>query len=70
MDNLGLIDIFIIFIYFLSVLIVSILVSRGNGTTENYFLAGRQLGWIAIGTSLFATNISSEHFIGLAGFES
>jgi SSS family solute:Na+ symporter len=67
-DNLGLIDIFIILIYFLSVLIVSILVSRGNGTTENYFLAGRQLGWIAIGTSLFATNISSEHFIGLAGF--
>ena len=68
MDNLGSIDIFIILIYFISVLIVSLLVSRGNSTTENYFLAGRQLGWIAIGTSLFATNISSEHFIGLAGF--
>jgi SSS family solute:Na+ symporter len=36
-------------------------------TSKAYFLADRNVGWIAVGASLFATNISSEHFIGLAG---
>ena len=36
-------------------------------TSRGYFLADKNVGWIAIGASLFATNISSEHFIGLAG---
>tara|TARA_R110000868_G_scaffold340216_1_gene600890 strand:+ start:4579 stop:6198 length:1620 start_codon:yes stop_codon:yes gene_type:complete len=35
--------------------------------SEDYFLAGRNLGWFAIGASLFASNIGSEHLIGLAG---
>jgi SSS family solute:Na+ symporter len=41
--------------------------SGRTGTAKGYFLAGRQVGWVAIGASLFATNISSEHLIGLAG---
>src|SRR4051812_24933206 len=36
-------------------------------TSKSYFLADRSVGWIAVGASLFASNISSEHFIGLAG---
>jgi len=36
-------------------------------TSRSYFLADKSVGWIAIGASLFANNISSEHFIGLAG---
>jgi SSS family solute:Na+ symporter len=36
-------------------------------TSTGYFLADRSVGWIAVGASLFASNISSEHFIGLAG---
>ena len=40
--------------------------NRGKNSTD-YFLAGRDVGWIAIGASLFSTNISSEHFLGLAG---
>jgi SSS family solute:Na+ symporter len=36
-------------------------------TSSSYFLADRSVGWVAVGASLFATNISSEHFIGLAG---
>jgi SSS family solute:Na+ symporter len=67
-NNLSSLDIFIILVYFISVFIISIIYTRRNDTTTNYFLAGRQLGWMAIGTSLFATNISSEHFIGLAGY--
>jgi SSS family solute:Na+ symporter len=38
-----------------------------DSNTSEYFLAGKNLGWFAIGISIFATNISSEHFIGLAG---
>ncbi len=35
--------------------------------SDSYFLGGRTIGWMAIGASLFSSNISSEHFIGLAG---
>lgn len=36
-------------------------------TSSDYFLAGRDVGWFAIGASLFASNIGSEHIVGLAG---
>lgn len=36
-------------------------------SSDDYFLAGRGAGWIAIGASIFASNIGSEHLIGLAG---
>jgi SSS family solute:Na+ symporter len=36
-------------------------------TSVDYFLAGRDVGWIAIGASIFASNIGSEHLVGLAG---
>ena len=40
--------------------------------TEDYFLAGRNIGWFMVGASIFASNIGSEHVVGLAGtgFES
>jgi SSS family solute:Na+ symporter len=37
------------------------------GTTKDYFLAGRDAGWFLVGASLFASNIGSEHLVGLAG---
>lgn len=40
---------------------------RSRGDARSYFLGGGSIGWLAIGASLFASNISSEHFIGLAG---
>jgi SSS family solute:Na+ symporter len=36
-------------------------------STQDYFLAGRNLGWFVIGASIFASNIGSEHIVGLAG---
>ncbi len=36
-------------------------------SAEDYFLAGRNLGWFLIGASIFASNIGSEHLVGLAG---
>jgi SSS family solute:Na+ symporter len=42
-------------------------VRRSKNTTTDYFLAGRNLGWWVIGSSIFASNIGSEHIVGLAG---
>jgi solute:Na+ symporter, SSS family len=39
----------------------------GRGTSAGYFLAGRNTGWFVVGASLFASNIGSEHLVGLAG---
>ncbi|MDX1419958.1 MAG: sodium:solute symporter [Rubricoccaceae bacterium] len=36
-------------------------------TSADYFLAGRNVGWFVVGASLFASNIGSEHLVGLAG---
>src|ERR1044071_10115462 len=36
-------------------------------TPEDYFLASRHLGWFVVGASIFASNIGSEHIVGLAG---
>jgi solute:Na+ symporter, SSS family len=41
--------------------------SRRQDSAKEYFLAGRNIGWFAIGGSLFASNIGSEHIVGLAG---
>jgi solute:Na+ symporter, SSS family len=41
--------------------------SRKQDSSAEYFLAGRNIGWFAIGGSLFASNIGSEHIVGLAG---
>jgi SSS family solute:Na+ symporter len=60
-------DTLIIAAYFAVVFAIGFYHSRHERTASDYFLAGRHVGWFAIGTSLFATNISSEHFIGLAG---
>lgn len=40
---------------------------RSKNTADDYFLAGRHLGWFVIGASIFACNIGSEHLVGLAG---
>ena len=42
-------------------------ISQHNKTSKDYFLAGKHAGFILIGTSLFCSNIGSEHLIGLAG---
>ena len=53
--------------YVLLIGAASLLLSRKPKSSEDYFLAGRSLRWPFIGASLFAANISAEHFVGLAG---
>jgi SSS family solute:Na+ symporter len=58
----------IIALYFALLLGVAWWVARRNrDTTDDYFLAGRNLGWFLVGASIFASNIGSEHVVGLAG---
>jgi len=66
-SNLNPLDLGIIIVYVLIVLSIGFYYRKRNKNSEEYFLAGRSIGWIAIGASLFATNVSSEHFLGLAG---
>ena len=60
-------DIVIIGFYFALVFGIGIYFARRKRTSEEYFLAGRDVSWFFIGASLFVSNISTEHFIGLSG---
>jgi solute:Na+ symporter, SSS family len=64
-------DWLVIVAYFLIIFAVAIWVTvrerRGRETPQDYFLAGRNAGWFLVGGSLFASNIGSEHLVGLAG---
>jgi solute:Na+ symporter, SSS family len=65
--NLATIDISIIVVYFLVIFSIGFYFARRGRTSTDYFLASRNVGWFAIGASLFVSNISTEHFIGLSG---
>jgi len=58
----------VVALYFALLLAVAWWVIRkGKDTADDYFLAGRNLGWFIIGASIFSSNIGSEHLVGLAG---
>ena len=65
--TLSTLDIAIIVVYFVVIFGIGFYFAKRERTSEDYFLAGRNVGWFAIGASLFVSNISTEHFIGLAG---
>src|SRR5205823_6128461 len=61
------VDIAVIAVYFVVIFAIGFYFARKERTSTDYFLASRNVGWFAIGASLFVSNISTEHFIGLAG---
>jgi len=65
--NLQPLDWLVIGLYAAALLTIASRVARKQESSEGYFLAGRSLRWPFIGASLFAANISAEHFVGLAG---
>ncbi|MFN4314400.1 MAG: sodium:solute symporter [Chitinophagaceae bacterium] len=68
MNTLQTLDYIVLAAYFAILLLIAWWVIRKkNNTTEEYFLAGRNVGWFVIGASIFASNIGSEHVVGLAG---
>ncbi len=72
--SLSALDFSIIIAYFVMVFALAAWVTirerrakaRDYGSAD-YFLGGKNLGWFVIGASLFASNIGSEHLVGLAG---
>jgi SSS family solute:Na+ symporter len=55
-------------VYFAILLGVALwVITQSKDTADDYFLAGRNLGWFIVGASIFASNIGSEHLVGLAG---
>ena len=60
------IDYFVVGLYFALILGIGVYTSKNKDNTSEYFLANRNLGWFVIGASLFASNIGSEHLVGLA----
>src|SRR5256885_3336494 len=68
MTNIHLWDYVVIGAYFVALLMIGIWAARREKIlSSDYFLAGRDVGWLAVGASLFASNIGSEHLVGLAG---
>lgn len=65
---LGTLDWIVVVLYFLLIAGISAwTMRRKKDTSGEYFLAGRNIGWFIIGTSILASNIGSEHVVGLAG---
>ncbi len=67
MVHLGTLDYVAIAVYFSITALIGVWVARGKTTSEDLFLAGRTLGPLAVGFSLFAANVSSDTLIGLPG---
>jgi solute:Na+ symporter, SSS family len=68
--QLATLDWIVIALYFVLTFTIAIWVTvreRSRDTSTDYFLAGRNIGWFIVGASLFASNIGSEHLVGLAG---
>lgn len=68
MSVLNTIDWIVILGYFTVILgLAWWVIKQKNKNSEDYFLAGRNLSWFVVGASIFASNIGSEHLVGLAG---
>jgi solute:Na+ symporter, SSS family len=68
--QLATLDWIVIALYFVLTFTIAVWVTvreRSRDTSTDYFLAGRNIGWFIVGASLFASNIGSEHMVGLAG---
>lgn len=66
-STLELLDWAVIALYFVGIGAIAWWSGRNQKDTSDYFLAGRNAGFFAIGASIFTSNIGSEHIVGLAG---
>ncbi|MGA0900406.1 MAG: sodium:solute symporter [Luteolibacter sp.] len=65
--NIDTIDLIVIAFYLIAITAIGIKVGyRKNASSDQYFLAGKSLGWFSIGGAMFASNISTIHLVGLA----
>ncbi|HEV7783242.1 MAG TPA: sodium:solute symporter [Chitinophagaceae bacterium] len=68
MNFLGTTDVLFVILYLVIIAGVSVWsIRKSKSSPTNYFLANRNLGWWVIGASILASNVGSEHIVGLAG---
>ncbi|WP_310392043.1 sodium/sugar symporter [Hymenobacter sp.] len=75
MNKLATVDYIVFFVYFIIVSGYGVWIYRRKtghdgtleGDSKDYFLAEGSLTWWAIGSSLIASNISAEQFVGMSG---
>lgn len=68
MHFLGTTDWFFVGLYLAVIAAISIWsIKKAKDSPSDYFLANRNLGWFVIGASILASNVGSEHIVGLAG---
>jgi len=67
MSSITTLDWVIVGVYFIGLVAIVYWSSQSQKTTSDYFLAGRHAAWFVVGASVFASNIGSEHIVGLAG---
>lgn len=72
LGDLSVFDIVVVSLYFVALFILVFILARfqrkkSGSKTDGYFLASHAVPWPAVTASLFASNIGSEHFVGLCG---
>mgnify|MGYP002777644989 CR=1 FL=1 len=68
MNVLSGLDWLVIGLYFLAIAAIAAWsMRRKKDSVQEYFLAGRNIGWFVIGTSILVSNVGSEHVVGLSG---
>jgi SSS family solute:Na+ symporter len=66
-QSLATLDFVIIGLFIISLVTIGMVQGRKHRTAQDFFLAGRNVPWWMVGYSIFASNISAEHLVGLAG---
>ncbi len=66
-DVFTLLDVVIFFVALVGVTVIGLIAGRTEATSEDYFLAGRGLPWWAVAGSIFGTNVSASHIVGMLG---
>lgn len=68
MEMFSTIDWIVVIVYFLAIAgIAAWSMRKKKDTAQEYFLAGRNVGWFVVGASILASNVGSEHVVGLSG---
>jgi len=65
--QLGLLDYIIFFATLAGVMLIGFLAGRKDKSSEDYFLAGRSIRWFGVAGSIFGSNVSANHMVGMLG---
>ena len=60
-------DYVIFFATIIGAMMVGLIAGRKEETSEDYFLAGKKLRWFAVAGSIFGSNVSANHMVGMMG---